>query len=169
MYFKMTFTRVQNTKNTVKKYKPCIMVQNKHKQFCNQVQRSKTNTNKFATRYHGTKCPETIYQKNTNTHHVRGGRHLPLSTPSLIRGAMALHTPSSNGQHCRPVCGLKAGPRPYEYEQVHKEPQGTAHAVWYDPFLYPVSNYVKGRKKILPLEGTPKQPYPRSHHIFLLK
>ena len=63
---------------------------------------------------------------------VRGGRHLSSAHQGFIRVAMALHTPSSNGQHRRPVCGP---PRPYEYEQVHKESQGTAHAVWYDLFL----------------------------------
>ena len=39
LYLKMTFTRVQNTKNTVENYKPGTTVQNKHKQICNQVQR----------------------------------------------------------------------------------------------------------------------------------
>ena len=43
LYFKMTLTRVQNTKNTFKKLQTTT-VQNKHKQ--------------IATRYHGTKCPE---------------------------------------------------------------------------------------------------------------
>ena len=33
--------------------------------------------------------------------------------------------------------------------------------MWYDPFLNPVSrNCAKGRKKILPLKGTPEHPYP---------
>ena len=59
----------------------------------------------------------------------------PSAHQGFIRGVMALHTPSSNGQHRRPVCGPISGPCPYEYEQVHKESQGTAHAVWYDPFL----------------------------------
>ena len=47
---------------------------------------------------------------------------------------MALHKPASSGQHRSPVCGPTAGPRPYAYDQEHEEPQGTAHAVWYDPF-----------------------------------
>ena len=58
---------------------------------------------------------------------VRGGWHL--------RGAIALHTPASSGQHRFPVCGPMAGLRPYAYKQVHEESQGTDHAVWYDPFL----------------------------------
>ena len=66
---------------------------------------------------------------------VRSGWHISLSTPWLIRGTIVLHNLMSSGQHCFPVCGLKAGPRPYAYEQVHQESQGTAHAVWYDPLL----------------------------------
>ena len=53
----------------------------------------------------------------------------------FIRGAMALHTPGSIGQHRSPVRGLMAGPRPYAYEQVHEEPQGTDHTVCYDHFF----------------------------------
>ena len=39
LYFMMTFTRVQNTTHTFKKYKPGTTVQNKHKQICNHIPR----------------------------------------------------------------------------------------------------------------------------------
>ena len=66
---------------------------------------------------------------------VRGGWPSPSAHQGCIRGAIALHTPASSGQHRFPVCGPIAGPCPYAYEQVHEESQGTAHAVRYDPFL----------------------------------
>ena len=67
----------------------------------------------------------------------------PSAHQGFIRGAIAL-TLNSSGQHRSPVCDPIAGPRPCEYEQEHEEPQGTAHAVRYDPFqtqsTAPVSN-----------------------------
>ena len=66
---------------------------------------------------------------------------------------MALHTPSSSGQHRFPECGPIAGPCPYEYEQVHEESQGTDHAVRYGPLPVPVSSYRQGKKKDSSLEG----------------
>ena len=57
---------------------------------------------------------------------------------------LALHKQACSDQHRSPESGPIAGPRPYEYKQEHEEPQGTAHAVRYDPFqtqsTAPVSN-----------------------------
>ena len=86
---------------------------------------------------------------------VRGGRH------GFITGAIALHTPASSGQHRSPVCGPIAGPCPYAYEQVHEESQGTAHAVWYDPFFTqsPVESREENR---FSLEGHPGTTIPQT-------
>ena len=88
-------------------------------------------------------------------------RHFPLSTPRphyLIRGAIALDTPASSGQHRCPVHGPLAGPCPYAYEQVHEEPQGTDHAVWYDPFLTQSPAATRAEKKLSPWRA------PRNNH-----
>ena len=56
MFVFLTFTWVQNTKKTLSKVR-------------NQVQRSKTNTNKFATRYNGTEGPENKLPKKKKPTH----------------------------------------------------------------------------------------------------
>ena len=63
---------------------------------------------------------------------------------------MALHTPASSGQHRCPMCGPIAGPCPYEYEQMHEESQGTAHAVWHDPFLTQSPTASREEKRFFP-------------------
>ena len=91
---------------------------------------------------------------------VRGSWHIPSAHQGFIRGAIALHTPASSGQHRSPVRGPSAGPRPYAYEQDHKELQETAHAVWYDPLLSQ-SPATAREEKDSSLEGHHEQPYPR--------
>ena len=83
---------------------------------------------------------------------------VPSPVKVQVRGGRPLHTPSSNGQHRCPVCGPVAGPRPYEYEQAHKESKGTAHAVWYDPFLTQSPTASREEKRFFPWRA------PRSNH-----
>ena len=60
---------------------------------------------------------------------VRGGWNLTSAHQGFIRGATALHTPASSGQHRSPVCGPTAGPRPYTYEQVQREPRSLSYPI----------------------------------------
>ena len=76
----------------------------------------------------------------------------------FIRGAIALQTPASSGQHRSPVCGPIAGPCQYAYEQVHEESQGTDHAVWYDPFLTQSPAATREEKRVSPWRA------PRNNH-----
>ena len=64
----------------------------------------------------------------TEAHHRSASEHTssvsdtsPSAHHGFIRGAIALHTPASSGQHRSPVHGPIAGPCPYAYEQVHEE------------------------------------------------
>ena len=66
---------------------------------------------------------------------VRSSGHIPSARHGSTRGAIALHSPASSGQHRSPVYGPTPVPCPYEFEQWHEESGGTDLAVWYDPFL----------------------------------
>ena len=59
----------------------------------------------------------------------------PSAHHGFIRGAIALHSLESSGQHRPQLCGPAAVPCPYECEQRHEESGGTDHAVRCDPFL----------------------------------
>ena len=76
---------------------------------------------------------------------VRGSRHFPLSTPRLHQGC--------DGPPHRPACGPMAGPCQYEYEQVHEDSQGTAHAVRYGPFFTQSSAAQRVEKRFSPLRA----------------
>ena len=91
---------------------------------------------------------------------VRGSWHLSLSTPWRNQGCDS--PPHTGMQWPTPLS-------PYAYEQVHEESQGTAHAVWYDPFFSQSPAASRREKRFFPWKGTPEQPYPTSHLSFLLR
>ena len=71
----------------------------------------------------------------------------------FIRGAIALHTPASSGQHRFPACGSKGGALPVRIRTrtrgiTTERPRCVARSL-----LYPVSRCAKGRKKILSFKG----------------
>ena len=90
---------------------------------------------------------------------VRGGRHLPLSTPRLHQGCDG--PPHTFKQWPAPLSSVwpYSGAPPVRIRTGAQGITGDRPRCVVRPLLYPVSNCVKGRKKILPLKGTPEQPY----------
>ena len=85
---------------------------------------------------------------------VRGSRHFPLSTPRLHHGCDG--PPHTGQQWPAPLSSVwpYSGALPwYEFEQVHEESQGTAHAVRYDPFFTQSPAAQREEKRFSPLRA----------------
>ena len=89
---------------------------------------------------------------------VRGSRHLPFSTPGLHQGCDS--PPHTSKQRPAPPASVRpdSGASPVRYEQVHGESPGTAHAVWYDPFLTQSPAAQREEKRFSPRRA------PRNNH-----
>ena len=79
----------------------------------------------------------------------------------FIRGAIALHTLASSGQHRSPVCGPIAGASPVRIRASTRGISRDRPRCVVRSLLNPASYWAEGRKKILTSKGTPEQSYPR--------
>ena len=79
---------------------------------------------------------------------VRSSSTSPSAHQGFIRGAIALHSLSSSGQHRSPDCGPTAVPRPYKFEQEHEERGGDRPRRKERSFFYPICKCSKCKKCI---------------------
>ena len=86
---------------------------------------------------------------------VRGGRHLPLSTPRLHQGCAHWQAVASTAVQCVALQRGLARTHTNKYTRNHK---GTAHAVWYDPFLTQSPVAAREEKRFFPWRA------PRNNH-----
>ena len=98
---------------------------------------------------------------------VRGSRHLSLSTPRLHSGCDG--PPYTFKQWPAPLSSVwpYSGALPVRIRTSARGITGDRPRCVVRPLPHPVSNCVKGRKKMLPLEGTTEQPDSRSKNILL--
>ena len=92
---------------------------------------------------------------------VRSGWHLLLSTPRLHQGCDS--PPHTGKQWPAPLSSVRpdSGALPVRIRTSAWGITGDRRRCVVRPLPHPVSNCVKGRTKILPLEGTPEHPCPR--------
>ena len=98
---------------------------------------------------------------------VRGGRHLPFSTPWLHQGAIALHTPASSGQHRSPhpvYCSTENRKDFLSREDTQKPPQPRPFCFLHLGPPYPRSNFT-ARLRLLRSEKEVRRVNTETAHL----